>query len=145
MNSDIKQTKKKGIRVPHTMIILVCCVLFMTILTWLVPAGEYDRYENEQGVTVIDPDSYHSVERSPVGIMGFLTSFYYGFGATAGILVLVFIPGGCVAILRKIGLIDSAIESLAHKFKNNRILVIPILMLVFGLIDAFLSMPEICA
>ena len=39
------------------------------ILTWLVPAGEFNRIENAQGVSVVDPNSFHWLERSSVNFL----------------------------------------------------------------------------
>ena len=35
--------KKKGSRIPHTYVILGIIIVIMTVLTWIVPAGEFDR------------------------------------------------------------------------------------------------------
>ena len=56
---------KKGIRVPHTYVIIFCVVVFCTLLTYFVPLGKYETRDvtymqgtSEKTRTVIDPDSF---------------------------------------------------------------------------------------
>lgn len=135
---------KKMFQIPHTMIILAMVALFMAILTYLLPAGTYERVANDSGTMVVDPDSFHYVESSPVGIMDFLTAFPRGFSESATIIAMTIFSGAGFAVLRKIGLIDIAISNLARKFEGKGIRVIPILLLIFATIDAFIGMPELC-
>ena len=54
------ERKKKKISVPHTYVILCMLVLICAIMTWLIPAGAYDRVEDAvTGKMVVDPDSFH--------------------------------------------------------------------------------------
>ena len=54
---------------PHSMVIMVIIIFAATVLTWLVPAGEFNRIENAQGVSVVDPNSFHWLERSSVNFL----------------------------------------------------------------------------
>ena len=57
------ETKKKKFAVPHTYVILIILVLICAIMTWLIPAGAYDRVEDAvTGKMVVDPNSFHLVE-----------------------------------------------------------------------------------
>ena len=57
---------KKGFRMPHTFVIIFTIILIAIAFTWLIPAGEYARFENAQGIKVIDPSQFNSLERTPV-------------------------------------------------------------------------------
>ena len=54
-----KTKEKKLFKMPHSMVIMVIIIFAATVLTWLVPAGEFDRIVNAQGVEVVDPNSFH--------------------------------------------------------------------------------------
>ena len=129
---------------PHTMAILFGCVVFIAILTYIIPAGSYERIVNASGTKVVNPDSFTYIESSPTTPMGILTSITKGFSGSASILALTLFSGGAIMILRKIGIIDAAMSTLARKMEGRGVLVIPILMSVFALIDNFIGTPELC-
>lgn len=136
--------KKKKFEVPHTMIIMFGCIVFVAILTYILPAGIYDRMTNEAGTTIIDPNSYHVIDASPVSFFGLFASIAKGFSETASIIMMTFACSAAVMVLRRIEVIDAAIEFLAKKFENKGVLAIPVLMLIFAMIDSFIGMSELC-
>lgn len=135
---------KKEFKMPHTMAILFCCVLFVTILTYLVPAGSYDRVVSDSGTTVVDPSTFTYVESSPISPIAFLSAITKGFSGAASIIAMTLFSGGAIMILRRIGVIDAAMSVLARKFEGKGIMVIPVLMTIFALIDNFIGTPELC-
>ncbi len=49
------------------MLILVAFLVIAAIATYLVPAGSFDRFENEiTGYSIVDPDSYRHVAQNPI-------------------------------------------------------------------------------
>lgn len=67
----IKRSKEKR-EFPHIYFMLVIIIGVMTIATYLVPAGAYDRVQGEDGREMIDPTSYAELESSPVSLLGML-------------------------------------------------------------------------
>ena len=51
---------------PHTFVIIGIIILAAVVLTWIIPAGEYVRFENAEGIKVIDPTQFSYVDRTPV-------------------------------------------------------------------------------
>ena len=68
-----KGKKKKRFAVPNVFIILFAIILVCSILSYIVPAGTYEMMELD-GRSVVDPDSYHTIEQTPVSLMQMLTS-----------------------------------------------------------------------
>ena len=69
MSSGNMLKQKKGIQLPHIYVLLFAIIVVCTILTWVLPAGEFDRVVNEAtGRTVAVAGTFHTVEQSPVGI-----------------------------------------------------------------------------
>ena len=57
-----------GPRFPHPLTLLVLCILVAGALTWVLPAGEYQRREDPAtGRNVVVPGTYAPVEATPVG------------------------------------------------------------------------------
>ena len=59
----MSEKTKKPFKMPHTFVIIISMVLLATLLTWIIPAGEYVRVENAQGVKVIDPTQFSFIDR----------------------------------------------------------------------------------
>ena len=53
--------KKKGIRIPHMFTLLLLIIAVCTILTYVIPAGQYETYVDENGVEMLVDGSYHSI------------------------------------------------------------------------------------
>ena len=56
------KTQKKGFHMPHVFIILLVIMLFVVLLSYMIPSGSYERIEDSSGITVIEPDSLQYVE-----------------------------------------------------------------------------------
>ena len=60
------EKNKKTFKMPHTFVIMMVIILFATLLTWIIPAGQYVRVENADGVKVVDPNQFSFIDRCPV-------------------------------------------------------------------------------
>ena len=119
-------------------------ILIIGILTYFIPAGTYDRYYDEvTGREIVDPNSFHEVEKNPMTIVQYFTSAVDGFVEAGYVVALTFAVGGGFYVLEKAGIITGAISSLARKLKNRGIIIIPILMTAFALCDCFVGMCEL--
>ena len=49
MLSEKQNVPKKKFKVPHTFVIIIGIVFIASILTWILPAGEFARVENAHG------------------------------------------------------------------------------------------------
>lgn len=54
--------KKKGIRIPHTFTLLLLIIAVCTILTYVIPTGQYETYVDKSGVEALVDGSYHHIE-----------------------------------------------------------------------------------
>lgn len=136
---------KKKLKMPHIFIILYGIILIVSLLSYVIPAGEYDRVLDEAtGRMIIDPNSYHVIESSPTTIMQFFGAFPAGFVDAGWVVVLTFAVCGGFYVVNKCGAIGGVIQWLAKKLKNKGIYIIPILMIIFAIIDCFIGMCELC-
>ena len=58
-------TEKKKFQVPHSMAIIVAAMILASILTYLIPGGNFERVVNDAGKTVVVPGSFTYVEQTP--------------------------------------------------------------------------------
>ncbi|NLV65474.1 MAG: C4-dicarboxylate ABC transporter permease, partial [Synergistaceae bacterium] len=134
MSVETGSERKKRFKVPHTYVILFSVVILATIMTYVLPAGVYDRYKDERtGRTLVDATSYHHVERTPVSVFKMFESLPKGMKETAEIIFFIFICGGAFSIIQATGAIDGAIGKAVLGLKGKEKLMIPITMLIFSI------------
>ena len=131
------------IKFPTAFTILFILIAVVAVLTWIVPAGEYQREMNEAlGSEAPIPGTYHQVEASPQGltavilapIAGMYDPGLLGSSSSAAIDVALFvlIIGGFLMVLTKTGAINAGIGWLLQKLQGREIMLIPILMIAFA-------------
>ena len=84
------KTKKK-FALPHIYVLLFSIIIVCTLLTWVLPAGQFDRVVNDAGRTVAVAGTYHTVEASPVGLFEMFQAVYNGFVNAGEVSFFVFI------------------------------------------------------
>src|ERR1700722_11485926 len=61
----------RGFRVPNPLTLLVGCTIIAAALTYIIPAGEYDRRSDPAtGRSVVVSGTFHRVAADPVGLFG---------------------------------------------------------------------------
>lgn len=134
---------KKQREFPHTLIIISTIILIAALLTYIVPAGEYNRVEDpETGRVLVDPDSYHRTEQNPASIMDVFTAIPKGFLSTAWICFLILIVGGAFSVVTSTGAIQAFLNSAITKAKGKDIYFIPVLIFLFSIIPTFIGTLE---
>ena len=63
------EKKKRKFQVPHVYALLVGLIILCAILTYIIPAGAYDMMTLEDGREVVNPETFHYIEQTPVGLM----------------------------------------------------------------------------
>ena len=119
------------IKIPHTYVLLISLTLLAAILTWVIPAGRYERAV-DRGRTLIDPASFHAVKAQPAGIFEILLAFPKALVEVADIIFYIFIIGGTFGVLNRTGLIQGGIQALVRRIGGRQALIVPILTLVFA-------------
>ena len=100
-------------KIPHTYTIIAVLILVCAVLSWIIPAGEYERHVIEvEGVkrTVIVDHSFHRVEQSPQTWQVF-GALLQGFEKQAGIIAFLLLIGGAFQILNSGKAVDVGILS----------------------------------
>ncbi len=135
--------KKRNFRVPHPYLIIFAIILVSAVLTWVLPAGTFERQmSDELGRELVVPGSYQSIERSPVGPWMLLQCIYQGFVNSADISFFLLFACGYVGILMKSGTLDALVGAILRKMKDKDYLLIPIFMMLFGIAGTTFGMNE---
>jgi uncharacterized ion transporter superfamily protein YfcC len=132
------------IKPPNTMIIISSIIVFVAILTYLIPAGEFARIE-ENGKNLVVPGTFQKSNPNPQFIDSILMAPINGFIAAAEIIGFVLIVGGAFSVFQRTEAVDSAIKSIASAYRKSklvRLFLIPIFMIIFSLGGAVFGMGE---
>lgn len=133
--------KQVKLAVPHVYILLLGLILICSLLSYVVPAGQYDM-TTIGGREVVDSTTYHRVESTPVTLMQFLTAVPRGITESAQIVTFIFIIGGAFAIVQETKAIEAGIGRLIKILKGYTWVILPIIMLLFALGGAVFGMSE---
>ena len=137
-------------RFPTAYTILFLLIILVAALTWMIPAGQYDRTMNEEvGREVAVPGTYQTVDPNPQGFVdvmlaptaGFYDPDSYAANAIDVALFVLFL-GGFLGVMNATGAIDTGIRSAMRHMKGHEIWMIPILMTLFAIGGTTYGMAE---
>ena len=135
------QGEEKKPRSINPYALLFAVIVLCGLLSFVVTPGSYVRNEID-GRTVIDPDSYHITEKSPVGFLDFFRAVPEGLIGSGNVVFLILIVGGTVQILNESGALGVGISSVVKKTANRGNLIIWIFMIIFSILGGFMGWVE---
>ncbi|HSJ10668.1 MAG TPA: Na+/H+ antiporter NhaC family protein [Longimicrobiales bacterium] len=135
--------EKRQFRVPHTLVLLFAMVIAAVLLTYILPAGSYERVENEHGREQVVPGTFHATPEveapSPLAVF---TSIPRGLEAAGEIIFFIFIIGGAFAVLRATGTVDAMLAASLRRLGHRPLWLVLGGMLVFVLGSSTIGMAE---
>lgn len=152
----------RRIKIPHVFALLTGVILFSSVMTYILPSGEYEREELQIGSmtrTVVVPGTYESYPKhvsvegvligaaeegtaSPTSVVGFLSAIPRGMEGAADIIFFIFVIGGVFGILSETGTINAAIQSLLNRFSGSGPLLTIIMIVTLAIGGSTLGMGE---
>lgn len=138
----------------HPVIILLSMLILTAALTFIVPAGKFDRLGKQ-----VVAGSYHSIPKlaglsqlvarkmpsetdrtaRATGIVGILAAIPAGMIKQSGLIFMLLFGGGMFGIIRATGAIDAAVDRLLHLTAGNVYLLTTGLMLLLACGSTFLG------
>jgi len=130
-------------KVPNTLVLLFGIMIFALILTWIIPAGEFQTEINEAGRSVVMPGTYSvNADRTYLSPLSLFTVIPRALGDASGIIFFVLIIGGALAVIRETGAIDALLGRIIHSIGHLPSLLIFFGMFAFAAASATLGMAE---
>lgn len=135
---------------PSAYTILFALIAVMALLTWIIPAGQYDRVRNEAlGKDVAVAGTYKAVDSNPQGpvevIFAPINGFYSMSEYTANAIdvsLFVLVIGGFLGVVNSTGAITAGISASMRALKGREQIMIPVLMALFALGGTTYGMAE---
>jgi uncharacterized ion transporter superfamily protein YfcC len=130
-------------RLPHPLILLLAGVAVAAALTWILPAGVFDRRDDPAtGRRVVVAGTYHRVEPAPVGPFAAAVSVPRGFVAAADVIGVVLFVGGAWVVVDRLGTLPALVAVLVARFRRRGLWAIPVVCTFFAIMGALENMQE---
>ena len=110
---------------PNALVIMIGFILLSSILTYIIPHGQYERVTNPETnqVTVV-PNSYKSIDAEPVSILKTILSIPEGIVSRADLITLILLIGGCFYVVEKTGALKEGITFLTKKLNGKEEIIL---------------------
>ncbi len=146
-------------KVPHTFVIVFCCILLAAMMTWFIKPGKYVTEDvGGQSVTTFYyqdqlPEEHAAEFHAEPQTWQVFSALYKGFEKQSGIIVFILIVGGAFWIMNKSRAIDTGIMAFLRftkRMEHNRVIrkigvnniIITLIMILFSLFGSVFGMSE---
>ncbi|HEV8396336.1 MAG TPA: hypothetical protein VGQ37_18775 [Vicinamibacterales bacterium] len=117
----------------HPLALLLACVAIAAALTYVVPAGQFERRDDPViNRKVVVAGSFHHIPQSPISPFDALVAVPKGFIDAAGVLAMVFMAGAAVSVVDKTGALRGGVSWMASRLRRREMLIIPVACAAFG-------------
>jgi uncharacterized ion transporter superfamily protein YfcC len=131
------------VRLPHPIVLLGAGVFVAAGLTWILPAGEYERRADPATArTVVVPGTYHAVDPAPVGAFAAAVAIPRGFVAAADVVAVILFVGGAWVLVDRLGTLSAIVAGIVRLFTGRGLLVVPVVSMLFAVMGALENMQE---
>jgi uncharacterized ion transporter superfamily protein YfcC len=146
-------------KVPHTFVIVFCCILLAAMMTWFIKPGKYVQ-EQVGNETVMKfyyqdqlPEPYAQEFHAEPQTWQVFSALFKGFEKQSGIIVFILIVGGAFWIMSKSRAIDTGIMAFLRftkQLEHNKLIgkigvnniIITLIMILFSLFGSVFGMSE---
>lgn len=126
--------KKWYENIPHAVTMLFGIIILVTLMTYILPAGSYERILVD-GRNRVVPNSYSHLASTPISLLGMFRAIPMGFKAASDIIFIVLAGAIMFGVMEKSRAVEIAVGTLVNKLGLQRkYLIVVILTFVFGLL-----------
>lgn len=129
---------------PSSYTVLMIIIAIMAVLTWIIPAGQYDADKSGNLIT----GTYKTVAQNPQGIWDVLMAPIRAMlgkeptSAAIDVSFFILMVGGFLGVVNETGALDVGIASIVKKYKGREKMLILVLMPLFALGGSTYGMGE---
>ncbi|MEM9930460.1 MAG: YfcC family protein, partial [Bacteroidota bacterium] len=121
-------------RIPSPLIMLFLIILVVAAMTWLLPAGLYERVAVDGRMRVV-PGSYQEVAPTPLSIFDMFKAFPEGYKRATPIIFICLASALMFSLLEATKTIENAVGKVVHLLGDRHAeILIVLLTLLYGLL-----------
>ena len=142
----MSEKPKKTIKMPDTWVIVFCMVVIVSILSWIVPPGQYDYEQVEVNGTMRNlaiEGSFHYLEEgsgTPTGVLGAFSALYTGCVNAGSTIFMIIICCSTFRIMVQTGAFHSGIGTVMRILGNKKVALVVVMMIIFSLCGSVFGM-----
>ncbi|WP_047245715.1 YfcC family protein [Maribacter thermophilus] len=121
-------------KIPHAITMLFGIIVLITVLTYILPAGTYERVMVD-GRNAVVPNSYKTIASTPVGFLDMFRAMPLGFKAAVEIIFIVLAGGVMFGVMEKSKAVENAVGTLVKKLGlKNKYVIVVIMTFIYGIL-----------
>ena len=119
-------------RIPSAVTMLFAIIVFVTLLTYILPAGEFKRVLIEGRNRVI-PGSYSTIPNTPIGFLEMFIAIPLGFKEAIEVMFVVLSGGIMFGVMEETKAIENAVGTFVRKIgREKKYLAVVIMTFIYG-------------
>lgn len=129
-----KNSKINKFKFPHTYVIIFVLIFIAVAMTWIVPAGQFDRVKDSvTGKKLIVAGTFKIIESQPVNFLEIPLQIVKGLLKASSIVYVVLIVGGAFNVIIETGMFQAFTGKITKYFGNRESIIIPAFTTTFAL------------
>jgi uncharacterized ion transporter superfamily protein YfcC len=118
--------------IPHAVTMLFGIIVLVTILTYILPAGTYERVLVGEKIVVV-PDSYNTITPTPVNILNMFKAIPLGFKDAVPVIFIVLAGAIMFGFMEKSKAVENSVGTLVKNLGlKNKNLILVIMTFIYG-------------
>lgn len=136
--------KKKGFKMPNIMFLVLGILIFMSLMTYIIPAGQFAT-DPETNKLLGDQFAFLP-EQTPVNPWDAIMMILPGLTSSGQVIGLLLCGGGFSGVVLATGAIDRMVDFAIYKFKDQGLnILIPIVFFIYCFVGGFQGGDQIIA
>lgn len=120
--------------IPDPMALIFYILIFTWLLTWIIPAGTFDRVEINGRMGVV-ADSFHYIDGGKLSFLDIFFAVPKGMVAASSVIFITLIAGGLFHLLSSTKMLENAVGTMVKNLGRERGgLIVWITTFIFGLL-----------
>lgn len=125
--------------IPHPVVMLFGMLVAVSILSYIVPAGKFERINIDGRETVVS-GSYHLVKATPLTLLDMFVAIPLGFRTAIDIIFIVLASGIMFGFIQYSGAFENGIGVLIRKAGHQKkLILVALVTYLFGLLGIFVG------
>lgn len=136
--------KKKGFKMPNIMFLVLGILIFMSLMTYIIPAGQFAT--DPETKKLLGDQFAFLPEQTPVNPWDAILMILPGLTSSGQVIGLLLCGGGFSGVVLATGAIDRMVDFAIYKFKDKGLsILIPIVFFIYCFVGGFQGGDQIIA
>jgi uncharacterized ion transporter superfamily protein YfcC len=128
---------------PNALVVMLAFITLVSILTYLIPHGEYKRVNDPvNNYQTVVPGSFKVIQGEPVSVFQTFLAIPEGVIGRADLVVLILLLGGCFYVIEKTGALKEGIIYITAILNGREEIALAVVSILFAAAGALNNTQE---